>query len=142
MELVYLWVDKYKNISNQGFNLSSKFKCDYNADENELIINETENKVADIFPKNISVLAIIGENGSGKSALAEMILLSLCGAAAVSNENIKNFVVFYDNESNEFKISYIDNRYGKFEKSLKINRQHEHLSAEFKKEYFNIHYNP
>lgn len=145
MELVYLWVDEYKNISNQGFNLSSKFKCDYKADENELIINEIGNKVADIFPQNISVLALIGENGSGKSALAEMILLSLCGAAAVSNENIKNFVVFYDNKNNKFKFSYIGDRYNDFKKSLKIKcsfANYEHFPTEFKKEYFNIYYNP
>jgi len=29
MELVYLWVSEHKNIKNQGFTFSSKFKCDY-----------------------------------------------------------------------------------------------------------------
>ena len=29
MELVYLWVDKYKNIDKQGFNFSPRFRCEY-----------------------------------------------------------------------------------------------------------------
>ena len=29
MELVYLWVDGYNNISGQGFNFSSKYKCTF-----------------------------------------------------------------------------------------------------------------
>ena len=29
MELVYLWVEKYKNIKNQGFNFSRRFMCKY-----------------------------------------------------------------------------------------------------------------
>ncbi len=32
MELVYLWVEEYKNIHRQGFNFSPRFKCDYNPD--------------------------------------------------------------------------------------------------------------
>ena len=27
MELVYLWVEKYKNIEKQGFNFSPRFEC-------------------------------------------------------------------------------------------------------------------
>ena len=29
MELVYLWVEKYKNISDKGFNFSPRFKCEF-----------------------------------------------------------------------------------------------------------------
>ena len=29
MELVYLWVDNYKNIKNQGFNFSPRFECEF-----------------------------------------------------------------------------------------------------------------
>ena len=37
MELVYLWVEEYKNIIGQGFNFSPRFKFDYNEKTNELI---------------------------------------------------------------------------------------------------------
>jgi len=29
MELVYLWVEDYKNIHEQGFNFSPQFSCEY-----------------------------------------------------------------------------------------------------------------
>ena len=29
MELVYLWVEEYKNIHKQGFNFSPRFRCEF-----------------------------------------------------------------------------------------------------------------
>ena len=85
MELVYLWVEDYKNIHKQGFNFSPRFECEFHdeyekdADGNEklkenckLEIKEKKDYV-DIFPENINVTAIVGENGSGKSNLLELI---------------------------------------------------------------------
>ena len=69
MELVYLWIEKYKNIENQGFNFSPRFTCNY--ENGELTI--TENDHRSIFPPNINVTAIVGENGVGKSNLLELI---------------------------------------------------------------------
>ncbi len=64
MELVYLWVEKYKNIEKQGFNFSPRFECKYKDDK--LTIEEKKDYVS-IFPENINVTAIVGENGSGSS---------------------------------------------------------------------------
>ena len=68
MELVYLWVEEYKNIKNQGFNFSPRFECKYDEDTKELSIDEKKNYTS-IFPENINITAIVGENGSGKSSL-------------------------------------------------------------------------
>ena len=82
MELVYLWVEKYKNIKNQGFNFSSKFECTfydkYDEDGCKLDIskkNEDE-YIEDFFGKNINVTAIVGKNGSGKSSILNAIINS------------------------------------------------------------------
>jgi predicted ATPase len=86
MELVYLWIEDYKNIHKQGFNFSPNFECEFFSvyekytDENgeekerlqkdcELKITPKENLLKDFFGKNINVTAIVGENGSGKSSL-------------------------------------------------------------------------
>jgi predicted ATP-binding protein involved in virulence len=72
MELVYLWVEEYKNIKQQGFNFSPRFTCKYDKDKNELTIEEKKDYVS-IFPENINVTAIVGENGAGKSTLIEFL---------------------------------------------------------------------
>ncbi|RXJ91894.1 hypothetical protein CRV01_02080 [Arcobacter sp. CECT 8983] len=72
MELVYLWVESYKNIKKQGFNFSPRFDCKYDEEKNELTIDENKDYV-NIFPENINITAIVGENGSGKSSLLKYI---------------------------------------------------------------------
>jgi len=83
MELVYLWVEKYKNIEKQGFNFSPKFRCEFkpiykengelDEEKSELVIKERE--YTSIFPKNINITAIVGKNGSGKSSVLEILSL-------------------------------------------------------------------
>ncbi len=88
MELVYLWVEEHKNIKEEGFNFSPRFECEffpeYEEDANgkkklkndcKLLIKPQEH--TSIFPKNINVTAIVGENGAGKSSLIEAIMLIL-----------------------------------------------------------------
>ncbi|PHQ65833.1 MAG: hypothetical protein COB99_01870, partial [Sulfurimonas sp.] len=74
MELVYLWVEDYKNIKKQGFNFSPRFECEFDDETKELTIDEKKDYVS-IFPDNINVTAIVGENGSGKSSIIKLLLL-------------------------------------------------------------------
>ena len=71
MELVYLWVEDYKNIQKQGFNFSPRFRCEFKS--GILSINENIDYMS-IFPDNINVTIIVGENGSGKSSHLNFIL--------------------------------------------------------------------
>ena len=76
MELVYLWVENYKNIHHQGFNFSPRFHCEYNHEANELSITENDDYIPNFFGKNINITAIVGKNGSGKSSLLNAIVNS------------------------------------------------------------------
>jgi len=73
LELVYLWVENYKNIHHQGFNFSPRFHCEYNEKDKELTINENDDYIPDFFGKNINITAIVGKNGSGKSSVLEYL---------------------------------------------------------------------
>jgi energy-coupling factor transporter ATP-binding protein EcfA2 len=81
LELVYLWVEEYKNIHKQGFNFSPRFECkfhdEYDEDGNlkddcKLEIKSKEH-IENFFGDNINVTAIVGKNGSGKSSVLEAI---------------------------------------------------------------------
>ncbi|MEA2018284.1 MAG: AAA family ATPase [Campylobacterota bacterium] len=103
MELVYLWVDSYKNIENQGFNFSPRFECSYNEDTKELTIDEKKEHIG-IFPDNINVTAIVGENGSGKSN----ILKALFQSDDYSSTDDKLWYILYSKDEAKLKIYFID----------------------------------
>jgi len=96
MELVYLWVEEYKNIEKQGFNFSPRFECDYDEDTNKLTIDENKDYVS-IFPDNINITAIVGENGSGKSTILESLqdVLSENFSKWLDEEKYRKCIVIY-----------------------------------------------
>ena len=93
MELVYLWVEKYKNIKKQGFNFSPRFECNYDEELNKLAIDEKEDYV-NIFPDNINITAIVGENGSGKSKLLN----------ALSHDNHRFTLTVYIKDNKKYTL--------------------------------------
>lgn len=103
MELVYLWVEEYKNIHKQGFNFSGKYQCDYNPDTNELTIDKDKDYLH-LFPKKINVTAIVGKNGSGKSNILHLIIGSIFQNFDNWRE-INNFYMVFK-KNNDFIIAY------------------------------------
>jgi predicted ATPase len=99
LELVYLWVEDYKNIQKQGFNFSPRFTCDY--DGKELTIKENDDYIENFFGKNINVTAIVGKNGSGKSSVLEFILLSI-----QKFDMDKSLFIFYDKDVDKLIIRH------------------------------------
>ena len=54
MELIYLYIDKYKNIEKQGFHFSSKYNCKFKDDK--LVVTKNKNHkdiVLDIIKRNV-----------------------------------------------------------------------------------------
>ena len=107
MELVYLWVDSYKNIKNQGFNFSPRFECEF--DGKNLTINENKDYVS-IFPDNINVTAIVGENGTGKSRILKQIFENV-NEHNISDDRDNPFIqCYFDKDNKKFIIeSYSGN---------------------------------
>ena len=136
MELVYLWVEDYKNIKKQGFNFSPRFKCEYDEEKNELTINENKDYVS-VFPENINITAIVGENGSGKTSISNFIKEIFSKPLYKKEKEV--LILFKKKEIDNFEyISNIDNINidHKFN-SNKINKLPMYIlnySAEFQKE--------
>ena len=73
MELVYLWIKEYKNIKEQGFNFSPRFKCSFDGEMLTIDEKKEDEYIKDFFGKNINVTAIVGKNGSGKSSVLSFL---------------------------------------------------------------------
>ena len=113
MELIYLWVENYKNIHRQGFNFSPRFECEFKdeydeegklKDNCELIICDKKKKeckdndyIENFFGDNINVTAIVGKNGSGKSSVLELILES------IEEDNNINYILVFEDSTKELK---------------------------------------
>lgn len=108
MELVYLWVENYKNIQKQGFNFSPRFRCDYDENTKELNIVD-KNKTGEFYPKNffggnVNVTAIVGENGSGKSSLIIFLMKEI-----FNKSSSKFFIIIEEEGKVELYHNNIDN---------------------------------
>ncbi|MGE4457426.1 MAG: AAA family ATPase, partial [Arcobacteraceae bacterium] len=77
--------------------------CQYDKDTKELTINENKEHVS-IFPDNINVTAIVGENGSGKSSLFEVLSKIL-----TFNSGLEVFNYFYILNDGSKNICYSNN---------------------------------
>lgn len=117
MQLLYLWIEKYKNIENQGFNFSPLHRFHFEPSKDpalkggtltDEISKEERKKLSKVyngfFGNAISnVTAIVGKNGSGKSNIGEFIERALYA----SDRRIGNmFLVFLKDDKIYYFHSY------------------------------------
>ena len=94
MKLLYVWIKKFGNITEQGFNFSGEytFTCsevkeenDSNEEEKNQVLSITVEKNTDYVDLYnslgdelfISITGVIGKNGSGKSTLLQYLIRTL-----------------------------------------------------------------
>lgn len=96
MELIYLWIDGYKNLKNFEVNLNPAYIGNMSKEKNKskkfkVILKEKTNHL-NIFGENLNIMTLIGQNGSGKSNIVNVLSsilrnLSLCHNAKFYDEN-------------------------------------------------------
>ncbi len=98
MELAYIWVEKFRNIVEQGFNISSKYIFNYDKERSFLEIRPNEKWIDNFFenPAITNVTAIVGQNASGKTNVLELINYALCEGNTKIAEPF--FMVFCGND--------------------------------------------
>jgi len=89
MELVYLWVDNFREFSDAGFNFSNSIKFKYDKNRNYISNQNINTELPiDFFGKQIiSITGIVGKNGTGKSNVLELICMLLKGAKSSTSED-------------------------------------------------------
>jgi ABC-type dipeptide/oligopeptide/nickel transport system ATPase component len=106
MELIYLWIEDYFVLKNCAFNFSNQYLISQWSFENGINITIEDNPqyIESFFPANIkSVIAIVGENGVGKSSLLDFILRANhypdtidCGWIAVYKNKNNSIAIVHD----------------------------------------------
>ncbi|MGG1515462.1 AAA family ATPase [Paenibacillus oryzisoli] len=100
MELIYLWVGKFRNIHELGFNFSSKYDVsfDINTENGTRELKISPKKVFSLFEeeKINNVTAIIGRNGSGKTNILDLLGMRMNDRKMLSE--VKYFLLYHISE--------------------------------------------
>lgn len=110
---IYQFYNNYEFVDGIGQTLK-----DYPEQKSVKLANKIETNVPeDLYGKNINVSAIVGKNGSGKSALIELLIATI---AKVSKIIDKDFIdpeeLYYRDENN---LNKFEENVGRFNKSFK-----------------------
>lgn len=94
MELIYLWIDKYKNLNDTGVILNSAYedKSSENICKTKNIYVKERIDHINIFGENLNIMTIVGKNGSGKSNIINALSYILRNLSACHNTK------FYDED--------------------------------------------
>lgn len=119
MELLYVWIDEYKNIKQQGFCFSAEYEIEFrkiykhtekfriiSSEGNLYIAHKPKKIVENLWSERVTNLtAIVGENGTGKSNLLEEIGYSLILKSLLDAS--KNYILAFKDKSSENDNSVI-----------------------------------
>lgn len=108
-ELVYFWIDNYRNITQQGFNFGSEYEYFTEKSEDGIITKRRKNEkfIKDFFKTNdqskiLNITAFVGENGAGKSNFLDALKHALTG-----DRDWFNYILIFKDENG--KIFHQDN---------------------------------
>lgn len=121
MELLFVWINDFRNIKGKGYNLSRRYDISYDKEQKEISVNDINGKPAianqlgklklnvdkdyldNFFTGNISnISALIGKNSTGKSNVLDLILTALHKG---KRQKIKSDYFLLFQEKNEIKFS-------------------------------------
>lgn len=77
--LDYIWIEKYRAFRNEGFHFDNEYTYSYDPETQILKRTKNEGYIKNFFGDNISISAIVGGNGSGKTSLLSAIMGLLGG---------------------------------------------------------------
>jgi predicted ATP-dependent endonuclease of OLD family len=112
MELLYLWIENYRNIEKQGFNFSPEWEFDFDVKSKELTVKKKEGLPKNFWGENISnVTAIVGSNGVGKTSVIDFLTVETYER---DKNNQKSFIlIFKTEESNTLQLRASPDLFGK-----------------------------
>lgn len=102
--LDYMWIEKYRSFKNKEFHFDKEYIYSYDPENNILTRKRNEGYIKNFFGKNISVSAIVGKNGSGKTSLLSAIMEIFDGT---QNEDLFFICAFKNGDVRVFKEKHL-----------------------------------
>jgi predicted ATP-dependent endonuclease of OLD family len=142
MEIVYLYIKKFRNLKNQNINFGDEYRFEYKESINELITLKNELYIKDFYNINdngakvLNVTSIIGKNGTGKSSILNFIKYNFSKGLNLQDEMI--LVLKNNNEYNI--ISTIDIKYDTVLFGKKIDLQKKEKPKSKNEHFFDFGY--
>ncbi|MED4012944.1 AAA family ATPase [Priestia aryabhattai] len=107
MKLIYLWVEKFRSIEKQEFSFDNEFDINYDnridSHELKIRIRKIENTLMLFGNHVVNVTAMIGENGSGKTNILDLLGYRMDNRFQHANQGAEYFMI-YHLEGNHFVI--------------------------------------
>lgn len=72
--LHYIWLNNYFCFKDAGFNLSTKYRIEYDEKEHILSGKVNSDYVDDFYTNGIDFTAVVGKNGTGKTTLLKFLM--------------------------------------------------------------------
>ena len=108
MQLLYTFIRRSDCLENIGFNFSPYYDISFNPETKTLSIIENKNFPRSFFPESIvSISAIVGNNGAGKSTTCRWILNAIVEGSA---EKEPNGIIVFKSDEERFMI-YVAKEY-------------------------------
>lgn len=96
MELIYIWIEKFRNFKEVELNFSEKFTIKYDKNKESIKIKTNKFNIQ-IYPKHITnINAIVGKNGVGKTNLLDLLGIRTDDR----NKNNAEYEIRYKNKKN------------------------------------------
>lgn len=132
MKLIYLWVENYQCIKEQGYLLNAGYDVKYNKEKKDLSISKKDSIDSMLYGDKISVTAIVGDNGAGKSTLLDVIRIVLFDNDRREKE-ITGFLVWEDAGKQKLFLFMKDNNHLEIKGTVEVNK---YLTDDFSLIYY------
>ena len=113
MELIYIYIESFRNIKNLDLTLSDKFKVTYDNTSKNISIIRNESYINNIYPSYIqNINAIVGKNGVGKTNIIDLIGMKIDDR---NKNNAENKVIYKKDPKTGFHNKFVDEiKYAKY----------------------------
>lgn len=106
MNLIFIWIEEYKKLKDFQTNFGSEYNFEYS--ENQIDIKPNNHFIKNFFALdtseiNLSMSAIVGENGTGKSTLLDFIL-----EYVNKGRFTKGFIIIFEDDGKLYIDTNID----------------------------------